>query len=224
MAPKPILAAILACTLSAAPAYAGSVSYSFSYNLAGGDPYLDLPQFDPSLGRLLSMQVDVSGYSLAAVEVVTFDEPATVVGVLQGAFAEFLTVGGVVVTADMPTATNATNFGPFEDSIAWVYATGHASYTYTSGLDPFEGIGTVPGEIGVFPGYVSWIRIGDAGIEQCHRCGDFGVSTVVTYNYSVPEPASWALMLSGFGMVGGALRHRRGHLAPTCRVAGKLRA
>lgn len=25
----------------------------------------------------------------------------------------------------------------------------------------------------------------------------------------VPEPASWALMLSGFGMIGGAMRHRR---------------
>jgi hypothetical protein len=25
----------------------------------------------------------------------------------------------------------------------------------------------------------------------------------------VPEPASWALMLGGFGMVGGALRSRR---------------
>ena len=26
---------------------------------------------------------------------------------------------------------------------------------------------------------------------------------------AVPEPASWALMLGGFGMVGGAMRHRR---------------
>jgi PEP-CTERM motif len=26
---------------------------------------------------------------------------------------------------------------------------------------------------------------------------------------SVPEPASWALMISGFGLVGGAMRKRR---------------
>jgi hypothetical protein len=26
---------------------------------------------------------------------------------------------------------------------------------------------------------------------------------------SVPEPASWAMMLGGFGLVGGAMRHRR---------------
>jgi len=30
-----------------------------------------------------------------------------------------------------------------------------------------------------------------------------------TFNGAVPEPASWALMLGGFGLVGGALRSRR---------------
>jgi hypothetical protein len=213
MSPKLILAAILTCSLAAGPGHAGSSSYAFSYTLAGGDPNLDLPQFDPSLGTLLSMQVDVSAYSLKAVDVLTFDEPVTVIGMLQGAWARFLTVGGVVVIADMPTATSMSDFGPFEVSSASVFATGHASHTYTSGLDPFLGDGTVAGELGVEPGFVSWIQTGPADIEQCHRCGDFGVSAVVTYYYNVPEPASWTLMLVGFGMVGGAWRHRRGHIA-----------
>jgi hypothetical protein len=30
---------------------------------------------------------------------------------------------------------------------------------------------------------------------------------------SVPAPASWALMLGGFGLVGGAIRHRRTSVA-----------
>lgn len=29
--------------------------------------------------------------------------------------------------------------------------------------------------------------------------------------HAVPEPASWALMLGGFGLIGGALRSRRNH-------------
>ncbi|MDB5453794.1 MAG: hypothetical protein JWO33_2372, partial [Caulobacteraceae bacterium] len=26
---------------------------------------------------------------------------------------------------------------------------------------------------------------------------------------AVPEPATWAMMIAGFGMIGGAMRHRR---------------
>lgn len=38
---------------------------------------------------------------------------------------------------------------------------------------------------------------------------------IVTPN-AVPEPASWAMMLTGFGIVGAGLRRRRGVTAPTC--------
>ncbi len=37
----------------------------------------------------------------------------------------------------------------------------------------------------------------------------FAVVTSETPNSGVPEPASWAMMLGGFGMIGGALRNRR---------------
>lgn len=33
--------------------------------------------------------------------------------------------------------------------------------------------------------------------------------TVTAVNSAVPEPASWAMMIGGFGFVGGALRHRK---------------
>ncbi len=42
--------------------------------------------------------------------------------------------------------------------------------------------------------------------------GDFGATTgalVTTFGGAVPEPASWALMLGGFGLVGAAMRRRK---------------
>ncbi len=38
--------------------------------------------------------------------------------------------------------------------------------------------------------------------------GGLGLFTV-SYANSVPEPATWAMMIGGFGMIGGALRRRR---------------
>ena len=43
-----------------------------------------------------------------------------------------------------------------------------------------------------------------------HDNGDGGVSLSIT---AVPEPASWALMIAGFGLAGAALRQRRRMLA-----------
>lgn len=49
--------------------------------------------------------------------------------------------------------------------------------------------------------------------------GDYwpiGGSYRAIYTYSVPEPASWAMMLGGLGLVGAALRARRKAAAMTC--------
>jgi hypothetical protein len=56
------------------------------------------------------------------------------------------------------------------------------------------------------------------GIEpQRHAFSDFRITRVETVllpqGGAVPEPASWALMISGFGMVGAVLRRRRPTLA-----------
>ncbi|HPU15970.1 MAG TPA: PEPxxWA-CTERM sorting domain-containing protein [Polymorphobacter sp.] len=50
------------------------------------------------------------------------------------------------------------------------------------------------------------VIIGNAGNYSNDSTGlNFSVSSVA----SIPEPASWALMIGGFGMVGSALRRRR---------------
>jgi hypothetical protein len=48
------------------------------------------------------------------------------------------------------------------------------------------------------------------------NCCDVGTSLVVGNGAAaVPEPASWALMIGGFGMAGGMLRRRRTAVAAT---------
>jgi hypothetical protein len=42
---------------------------------------------------------------------------------------------------------------------------------------------------------------------------DLAMTLTTAAPAAVPEPASWAMMLGGFGLVGGALRRRRTTLA-----------
>lgn len=68
------------------------------------------------------------------------------------------------------------------------------NFTGTSGLLTFK-----------YPLYKAWAPIGKA-------IGSFdrgGTVTPLRITASIPEPATWAMMLGGFGLVGGALRSRR---------------
>jgi len=81
--------------------------------------------------------------------------------------------------------------------------------TFTDATPPFTGLSLVsstftPGLTYSFSGgtlKIDWEGTSDAAGPLA---AVFAVSTG-----SVPEPASWALMLGGFGLVGGAMRSRR---------------
>jgi len=50
------------------------------------------------------------------------------------------------------------------------------------------------------------------GAFSADGCCNASLSTITNFNApagAVPEPASWAMMVGGFGLVGGALRNRR---------------
>ncbi|HPU16060.1 MAG TPA: PEPxxWA-CTERM sorting domain-containing protein [Polymorphobacter sp.] len=67
------------------------------------------------------------------------------------------------------------------------------------------------------PGSIGWLDIGGLNLTGNSHTVQFVQSSgwvfvsEVQFN-AVPEPASWALMIVGFGMVGGALRTRRRHV------------
>ena len=68
-------------------------------------------------------------------------------------------------------------------------------------VNPLTAPGSNPLNIGIFPNRASW---------DCANCGNirYAVSGFATSG-AVPEPAAWALMIAGFGLVGGAMRRRQ---------------
>lgn len=89
-----------------------------------------------------------------------------------------------------------------------------------TGIGAFEGIGGggdsgsayfVDGKVAAVHSFAFWLR----DDESNNRFGQLKGSVPVYYHLNfirrsslVPEPATWAMMIAGFGLVGGALRRR----------------
>jgi hypothetical protein len=55
---------------------------------------------------------------------------------------------------------------------------------------------------------IRWIDVDVSGSEDGLAIDDLSLSTTTAQSV-VPEPATWAMFIGGFGLVGGALRRRR---------------
>lgn len=60
----------------------------------------------------------------------------------------------------------------------------------------------------LFPTITSAVFSGAAGIGNTYTLDDLTVGGTITVN-GVPEPATWAMMLIGFGAIGASMRRRR---------------
>ena len=106
-------------------------------------------------------------------------------------------------TVDGTTQGNLILHGLFQNgSVSW---SGPADFTWTAPGFTNPGLMTITLSNGTF----------DTGILGLHGGSKAGYVVTATFDWAndpsgaVPEPASWALMITGFGLTGAALRRRR---------------
>lgn len=187
----------------AAPASAATLTTAFDADNAN-----DGVMFDVSvLGSPLSLQsigihadagtYDYSVYYRAGGIGASVNTPAD--WTLLGSFAALTTAGLGAVTlldiADLDLAGGAT-YG--------FYVTDASSFSvqYTNSAGAVGDVLATDGALAVKVGYGVTAPFGDAASPRAFN-GTLTYAAAV-----VPEPASWALMIAGFGLVGAAMRRR----------------
>ena len=188
------------------PAAAQATDFVFNHNVFGAPVgYTLYDDFDDATGQSL-----VAGSNFAFP---TGDHPGQSLSV-PGDLTPYLAVyGGGVASIDFTGVGDVKSFS-FDYSTVDTYNT--LTIHYTTGADTvFTGTQILNGlPTGITSGSI--IVNGDGrfitGITLGTTSNAFEVDNLAysaEIAQGVPEPASWALMLGGFGAIGGALRSRR---------------
>jgi hypothetical protein len=141
----------------------------------------------------------------------------------NGQWAADLSDGAAVDNVWISDFDNGTAFRDQMCNVAASYGVASSSKYCNLGIGAFEGIGAggdsgsayfVDGKIAAVHSFALWYRAD----ESANRFGQFKGAVSVDFHRdflaqnitnSVPEPASWAMMIAGFGMVGGLARRAR---------------
>lgn len=204
-----LVAAFAVLPATAASALTESFSGTFGPALTDfGDPTstLALTGFDSTLGTLTGVALDFHLHGSSSGNVTNTSNTAKFFSVTeivsyglafpQASYLDSLssgqvyTLGGHTTAAFGPNALNQTvSFNPF-DLTPYVAPSFNVTLTTLTGVTILGGGGNITSAIDTSLGY----------------------DATVTYTYTAPspapEPATWALMLGGFGVVGAALRRR----------------
>lgn len=130
----------------------------------------------------------------AGLPLFTFQTPSVGAGVIFDAVAILLPGGGSFVAGLLPTMT-----API--ALSGVTFSG-STVTAVIPLADLPSNGFAPAQYR----YDLWPRVGLDPTDN-RQIADFAPDAS-TFTASVPEPAAWALMIAGFGLVGGLLRRR----------------
>lgn len=140
-----------------------------------------------------------------------------------GAWGNDLRDPGDVAQTDYVYMSDFDNGTAFRDqmcNVAGFYGLGGAKYC-NLGIGAFEGIGAggdsgtgyfIDGKLAAVHSFALWYRAD----ESANRFGQFKGAVPIYIHQDfiakfgvVPEPATWAMLIAGFGLVGGAMRRRR---------------
>lgn len=217
-------------TAAASPAHAATISYSQSYGPTNliGPPQFTIPpvafaQFNPLLGVLTGVTFDLSltaGDKNEGLEnigsspvVVTLLSQSTVT-LSSAGVTPFAAQANSSVTRSLAAFDNVYDFGGTSGFTTATSASGQAQFNVSAAnFANFIGVGnyaaTLVGHTALTVQGVSPPNYGTVG------SGVIGSGTVkLTYTYTqvaaaIPEPASWVMMIAGFGIVGATMRRRR---------------
>ncbi len=204
-------AGVAAVLVPVAPAAAVTmISQTLVVNAAptGAPQTLGFQQFDGALGQLLSVTLEFDGGFAAQG---TLRNPAAAPSsrsyTLTRGVSVGITGGGFSLSTPMGTGSQAISV-PAQTTIPLAFAaSGVNSQTLSTGLQGFVG----PGQ--VFLSYLGTSLFSATGNGQLNLASATSANVRLLYAYEpaggVPEPASWALLIAGFGLVGTAARRRR---------------
>jgi len=113
---------------------------------------------------------------------------------------------------DFSFASPVSNISFFFDNFGGPYAGICPGYRGCSYATTFDSHGVVEGSTSLANAYGGYYRVAGSTVSDLQFSNgandwEFGVYEV-TYTTGVPEPATWAMMLGGFGFVGYILRRR----------------
>jgi hypothetical protein len=219
-----------ACLLAAAIALGAAVraeaATGFSitaYNVGGGQD--SFAAFDPSLGTLLSVQVQLSGQIVPLIlsDATGVQEPLFITQSFTGfAGKGFSTTSAATIPGSIvSTAPGAPAIviAPYQDAFTFdavTEAAGFAADSYgsilTAQLADFIAGGPSGDQILEFPTYQAF-ALGATGAILPSISTFLQGGGTVTYAYElatpgapVPEPAIWTVLLAGFALVGARMR------------------
>lgn len=205
--------------LAASLANAAVVTYGpvSSGNQAQGESWsvdLQLNQFDPSLGTLdkviltldagQSADVTIENDSTTSGVNVTVTLNGTVTGTAPNSLVAISSIIGNKTSGSLAATDGTPGSGPDYEDLGTISDTTQATDEITSNFSPYIGTGTFTVTIDGVGGW-SFSGTNDATLKVSDFVG-YGDASV-TYEYTVPEPATMGLM--GLGGLGMLLRRRR---------------
>lgn len=213
-----VASALTLGTVSAADAatvlYTSNVQATQTTNYATS---LGLQKFNPALGTLQSVKVTLFGNLSGSLRFESFDaSPSTIVTNLSASLTLTRPDNSTLIVT-IPAFSQTFNVAAFDGTFDWGGTSGFTSaainasssnavvLTGATDLALFTGLGSLNSPLRA-QGTSSATGSGNLVTQFTTKAG--GYATVEYTFAAVPEPASWALMLGGFGLIGVALRRR----------------
>ena len=122
-------------------------------------------------------------------------------------------VSGYVNGYDIVTRTGTITGYDYTDTINVTYNPGDATIVFYHATPSYDGYLSLTGVSAIDSGATDSLATGGASYECSSYACPSGTARIITSGSlttvpPVPEPASWALMITGFALIGAAARHR----------------